>query len=543
VSFSCLLALPNKFWSFLFLFPPLLTFLSRILDLIASASQYSFFYKTGGEIRWDAARSVASNESGLKLILSGLTPTLTFSGILFAVSWFSAPLILLVMSRWLCSLPGLSGHKSSGKETLLPSNQNAGSAFRGLTPAGPTFWTLFAAMSTMALWMIRPSVPYNHMSQALPFAMIGHPQETAKTVSGGWPYPETAMVRFWEEANGAYKGWKPDLEFPKPSYPGDELDLPWWAVNLPEGFERWKPRLLGNDTANATETETDSKSSNKDEEKDKSDSKDKDDVLYYYDPVADPTRITNLHLDPLQPLRDAMKERDIPIKHIMYIFLESGRDDLFPLKKDSHLHKEILKSHDLGSEKEEQELNDKLASLTPVAEKLMGLESGFDKSRTKHKSDVLDTENGGISFDGVITGSTLSAKSRLVNYCGTNPLPVDFMFENGVMPYQPCLMHLMDLFNQRKSQNTTTDSDDMAKRQLRDLGRDEEETTTEAAPVPDDLEQEWETIYAQSITGKFQKQFELMENMGFKTSLYSEHIDERKAKYWHSGMEKVNYFG
>jgi hypothetical protein len=94
------------------------------------------------------------------------------------------------------------------------------------------------------------------------------------------------------------------------------------------------------------------------------------------------------------------------------------------------------------------------------------------------------------------------------------------MHENDIIPYQPCLMHIMDLFNQRKSASS----------------RSENSTN-------DPREREWQTLYAQSVTGGFQDQTELMELLGFNQSLYSEDIDITNAKYYHDGMEKINYFG
>lgn len=149
-----------------------------------------------------------------------------------------------------------------------------------------------------------------------------------------------------------------------------------------------------------------------------------------------------------------------------------------------------------------------------MAEMLTGEASGFGSS-----VDSASPGLGGISFDGILSGSSLSAKSRLVNYCGLGPLPVDFMHENDIIPYQPCLMHILDLFNQRKSS-----------------ARSENSTS-------DPLEREWETIYAQSVTGEFQEQTRLIDLLGFNQSLYSEDIDMENSTYFHEGMEKINYFG
>jgi hypothetical protein len=64
---------------------------------------------------------------------------------------------------------------------------------------------------------------------------------------------------------------------------------------------------------------------------------------------------------------------------------------------------------------------------------------------------------GGINFDGVLTGSTLSFKSAIMNYCGMGPLPVDFMDEVKEIHYQPCIMQIFDMFNQLKENATAKD--------------------------------------------------------------------------------------
>lgn len=64
-----------------------------------------------------------------------------------------------------------------------------------------------------------------------------------------------------------------------------------------------------------------------------------------YNPVNDSLRISNLDGDILASMTDAVKEAKASIKHIVILFLESTRKDVFPLKKGSHLHNVIMKSH------------------------------------------------------------------------------------------------------------------------------------------------------------------------------------------------------
>ncbi|KAJ6189328.1 hypothetical protein N7519_004236 [Penicillium mononematosum] len=446
----------------------------------------------------------------MKLILSGLMPMAATTTVITVASWLMAQGIWNLMTRWLCSLANIGDTKTY---TML----TGPSDLRSLVSNRSRLWTLVGTGITIGLWLIRPSIPYNHMTGALPFTMLGEQSRARRMTIETFPLPELLAEAYWEPANGHYKGWAPTLDDSGNTAYGN--NKPDWARGpLPAAFERWivnpdpNTAEISLEPSNSTvqsvfkrdENESDSGSQNKTVEP----------RHYFYNPVQDPMRISNLDLEPLGPLQEALKDHPIPINHIVFVFLESGRKDLFPLKNDSHLYNQIRESYELFGEEDEADLHDKLSQITPVAEMLTGEQSGFGSS-----VDSTNSGLGGLSFDGILSGSTLSAKSRLVNYCGLGPLPVDFMHENDIIPYQPCLMHIMDLFSQRKNSSSSGNS------------------------TNSHLEREWETIYAQSVTGEFQAQTRLMDLLGFKQALYSEDIDVEDAKYFHEDMEKINYFG
>ncbi|KAJ5762274.1 uncharacterized protein N7511_005656 [Penicillium nucicola] len=481
-----------------------LPFLFRLTDLVATASQISFYSSTGSEIRWDAARSVGASRQGMKLILSGMATMVAAATVIGIASWLSAQGIWNVMSRWLCALLNIRG------DTKTPLEQQSGpSDLRSLYYNRSRFWTLIGCGVTFGLWIVRPAIPFNHMTGALPFVMLGEGSRARRINVDSFPLPELLAPEFHEPANGHYKGWAPVMS--DDANRGYGNNKPAWAQGpLPLAFERW----IVNPEANMTGV-TDKSRTQLSQRGDRGHSnKTMGPREYFYNPSQDPMRISNLDLDPLDPLQEALKDHAIPINHIVFVFLESGRKDLFPLKTDSHLYEQIRETHDIHSDEDLDDLHDKLSLITPFAEILTGEESGFGQSKG------VDTERGGISFNGILSGSSLSAKSRLVNYCGLGPLPVDFMHENDIIPYQPCLMHILDLFNQRKNA-----------------------TSRSGNSTNDPREREWQTLYAQSVTGEFQDQTELMDLLGFNQSLYSEDIDPTTAKYYHEDMEKINYFG
>ncbi|CAG8904828.1 unnamed protein product [Penicillium egyptiacum] len=446
----------------------------------------------------------------MKLILSGLMPMAATTTVISVASWLVAQGVWNLMTRWLCSLASLGDAKTYA---MLPGPSD----LRSLVSNRSRLWTLVGTGITIGLWLIRPSIPYNHMTGALPFTVLGEHSRARRMTIKTFPLPELLAAEYWEPANGHYKGWAPTLDDSGNTAYGN--NKPAWARGpLPAAFERW----IVNPDSNTTEISLEASNSTvqsvfkRDENESDSEIQNKtaEPRHYFYNPVRDPMRISNLDLEPLGPLREALNDHPIPMTHIVFVFLESGRKDLFPFKNDSHLYDQIRESYELYGGEDEADLHDKLSQITPVAEMLTGEQSGFGSSVNSMKPGL-----GGLSFDGILSGSTLSAKSRLVNYCGLGPLPVDFMHENDIMPYQPCLMHIMDLFNQRKNSSSSGSS------------------------TNSHLEREWETIYAQSVTGEFQAQTRLMDLLGFKQTLYSEDIDVEDAKYFHEDMEKINYFG
>lgn len=473
----------------------------RALNLVATASQFSFFYKTGAEIRWDAALSVGSSGSGLKLILSGLVPTVVAASVIFALSCVASSWVHALVNRWLTSL-ALPVPPAEALPLSEFVNFRSYKSLGGLWPgalSAPRLWTTCVCTTTLLLWLVQPSVPYSHISEALPFVIFLNHASAITAAYGAFPFKELLNEAYFEPEDGHAKGWSPGLFFQ--SFDRESGTMPSWTQgSLPPGFERWRssPKM------NTSDTETDASTSLD---------------HFYYDPAQDHMRISNFDLELLSPLKETLRERDVVIDHVVFVFLESCRKDLFPLKVGSRLHQQIIDSHGTMDEAKQAALHEHLALLTPVAEMLTGETTGFEDAlgRATKRPKPLSNEFGGINVDGMMTGSTLSAKARLVNYCGVGPLPVDLMQENGKMPYQPCLMQIFELFNRRKN-----------------------ETTSRQATA---LERQWHNVYAQSVTGKFQRQFEMMEMLGFTEAIYSEDIEDPKAEHFHEGMERVNYFG
>ncbi|KAJ5895240.1 hypothetical protein N7495_006931 [Penicillium taxi] len=476
-----------------------------LLTFILASSQIGFYLVTGSEVRWDAATSVGNDPEGRKLMLSGLKSFLAAAVVLLATSWVATPGIWVVTHNW-ASMTFINSLSEEEEEELPLAKLQRRPRKQRLV----RFWTIVAALVTFVLWLIRPNVPYHHISGGLPFtffAALGSKSSSNQVQDQEFPLPQSIGEEYWEAPNGHFKGWAPGVkEF------NDLTARPAWASNsLPPGFQRWEP---------VPEAESDPFYEEDGDEERTPDQKN------HYNPANDPLRITNLDQSIVEPLSRALKDHKIPITHVVLVMMESARKDIFPLKSGSSLHREILSSYHTQSTGVIEQLQKKLSLLTPVAEQLTGESGGFASYRhlndtvSSYWKDSAEPGMGGINVQGVLTGSSLSFKSAVMNYCGVGPIPVDFMEEVKSEIYQPCIMQIFELFNQLK-QNETLDEEkgsDMHNRK-------------------------WNSVFLQSITGLYDKQDVLNTHMGFKKAVYSEQISERTASYYHEGMEEINYFG
>jgi hypothetical protein len=479
---------------------------NRLLCFTLCSSQIGFYFVTGSEIRWDAATTVGNDPEGRKLMLSGLRSFLGAAGILFVVSWLLKSWIYTVMNCWFSALSRVEQTEKADEETLATSQRKP----RATRLA--QLWTFLALIYIGLLRFARPQVPYNHMSGAIPFTFIqalgSRPTELHQTGDQAFPIPSLVGEEYWEGPRDHFKGWTPGKQTAKDAQPT------WASGKLPEGFRRWgKESLHGDKEENAPQTGNHTSRKN------------------IYSPTEDPLRITNLDLELLEPVAKALKNHKIPITHVVLVLMESARKDIFPFKAGSHLHGEILSSYKTQDPETIRKANTKLSKLTPISEKLTGEASGF----SVHKNVSTDSGDqwwdatgpgmGGINFNGILTGSSLSFKSAVMNYCGAGPLPVNFMDEAKSENYQPCIMQVLELFNTLK-EKTTSKSTYISSSGLEHIhGRN------------------WSSVFMQSITGLYDEQDVLNKRMGFQEAIYREDIDQPSAKHYHKGMEEINYFG
>ena len=460
---------------------------------------------TGSEIRWDAATAVGNDPEGRKLMLSGLRSFLGAAGALLMISWLLKYLIYVLIGHWMSALFSAQTEKSD-EEDIVISPQRKSRTARLIR-----FWTVCAAVVIGVLRLARPQVPYSHMSETIPFsffwALGSRPAELHRT--GDQPFPLADLIDepYWEGPYDHFKGWTPG----KPDSNAKKSRPVWASGDLPLGFDRWNEGESDKDQGESVTPNDNGTSQN-----------------HIYRPTDDPLRITNLDHEMLEPIAQVLKKHQVPITHVVLVLMESARKDIFPFKAGSHLHEMILSSYNTQDPEVLQEVNDKLSTLTPNAEKLTGETSGLSTSNNISSpssgwNGTTEPGMGGINVNGVLTGSSLSFKSAVMNYCGAGPLPVNFMDEVNARNYQPCIMQMFELFNQLKQNSTNKVKPGNGLEQI--YGRN------------------WSTVFLQSITGLYDEQDKLNKQMGFQRSIYREDIVQQSAKYYHNDMEEINYFG
>ncbi|EED15230.1 conserved hypothetical protein [Talaromyces stipitatus ATCC 10500] len=483
------------------------------VDIGAVSSQFGFFYVTGAEVRWNAASTLASDKAGFNLLLSGLMPVFAFGTLLFTLSWILAPLITFILDSWLNAVGNAFAGLSFRSRQYLPLTNEPKEPRRRKYLALSI--TLIALFIILGIDIYRPQVPYDHISGTVPFTLAAAFQnQNATCLSDQQPFPLSDLVapNLWEPENGRYKGWKPGSQ----SSAADLATVmaPSWAPeSWPAGFGRWARKGQNSTQEDALLAMSDAVCPGGNSR------------YNIYNPTLDPMRITNLDLDVLAPVQEALKDHAVPIKHVFLIEMESARKDIFPLKAGSHLYQQIIDAHESASEEDLYELNSRLAAMTPVAEQITGESGNFnlksDELRNNLTADSWKDPSapgmGGINVIGALTGSSLSFKSLVGSHCGVGPIPVDFMFETEAEVYQPCIMHILKLFNQLKNEG-------------------QKEAT-------DMRSQRWKSVFLQSVTGEFDNQVQLSLQIGFEESIFKENISTASAKHWHKGMKEINYFG
>lgn len=468
-----------------------------------AAANISFFFVTGAEIHWRRAHYFHRDPAAIRLLLSGLAGFLFVEGLLLAVSWFLAPALYTWTGDVLTILhsslkPTIcffvprryrrgNGGAPDSAVALEHSDQGDGendeeshsllerrADYQPREKARPPslierLAVLLPILVVVSLQCIRPPEPaYSFLSCALPlspfFKDTKHRTTAVDTTGLTSDYHDRLLNRTALA--------EPALLH---SLHGERL----------AGFEDWSSDLVDDDDGQPR---------------------------LHYSAEHDPLHISNLQGDLVEPLREALHNGSVKIKHVILIMLESTRADVFPLRKDSLTYDRIANSHPGG--RVPVEVEKRLAQLTRTAELLTGTATGFEND-TRHR---VKRTYGGFHAANAFTTSTFTLKSIVGTVCGLSPLVADFNHEYSHHIYQPCLPHVLDLLNRQEQPNTTDQTDDF--------------TTWP-----------WHSAWMQSVTDTYDNQDLLMPFLGLQDVTTKETLENPMAKHFPPKTPIINYYG
>ncbi|KAF4460899.1 hypothetical protein FALBO_12314 [Fusarium albosuccineum] len=225
----------------------------------------------------------------------------------------------------------------------------------------------------------------------------------------------------------------------------------------------------------------------------------------HYSAATDPLKISNLDEPLLKSLRGKLK--DISVRHVIIFALESTRNDVFPIKKDGLIWNRFAET--FPDHKLPQEVQDKLASLTPTANFITGdYNDGFEHEKKEKR--------GGIRFTNAHTAGTYTLKSITGTVCGVAPLVGDFNLEHAHHIYQPCLPHVLEALNRVEGAQAK---------------KTEEESN-------------WKSYYFQAATLDYDNQNHLMAAMGFprENMIGREYLRSPAARHGPVTLPNINEF-
>lgn len=453
-----------------------------------SAANVSFYVATGAEIHWRQARGFHGDAAAVKTLLTGLTGLFIVEVTFAAAAYFTTPYLYNgtkgIVSVFRGILPSACRRRSpawKSYEQLAPEDweEDLGtptSSFemqdiiKGTQRRRHPLWVRILVFGSAAfvvlLRCIRPSnAEYKFLSETVivtPFDKDRSSTETSVIL------PELTGDYSWL-GNHTALATPPKFDW-----------LP--TRNLP-GFRDWY------ENANRT-------------------------ARFHYDPTKDPLHISNLDNQVLEPLRNALESGNVNIKHVLLLKLESTRADVFPLRKQSFLSDIISDSYKghLPLDVEER-----LANLTPTAERLTATASGFSGN------DTVLNPYGGLHATNAYTADTFTLKSIVASVCGVAPLVVDFNREYLHHIYQPCMPHILEALN---AQINTT------------------HTNMTADHESDDYRSwKWKSTWMQAITDDYDNQDLLTPVMGFKEKVTDLTIDEDCEKNGRKRPKKYNFWG
>lgn len=458
-----------------------LGFLVAAYNLVLASTSISFYVVAGTELRWRNV-NVAGDPSAWKMLLTGLVSLMVVMAAIFVVAFILQSICFVVadaclsllqvplrfLRRWVVRLRRRD--MSEEKLDLLPWQEyeleDSVSEFEA-EYAGRRRKTVLQSSSFLAA--VRVMVAVALTLQVL--STIFRPADSSMAFLS-WTLPLMPIVH-----NIVGSTLSSTIPMPESMASATALTQPppfdWLPESLHAGFDDWYTNMT------------------------------------HYNAAQDFLKLSNADDDLLEGLH-TVDLKEVSIKHVMLIKLESTRKDVFPLKMDGGIFEGLASGH--PHHHLPPHLVDILASLTPNARYLTGeLDSGFPTQQYKIDRHGK-TSRGGISAQNAFTTATYTLKSLAGTLCGITPLTADFNREYDHHIYQPCLPHIFDAFNNLKC---------------------------------DDESSKWTSTYMQSTTLGYDKQDLLMPEIGFPPDkiIGGTYLKSDGHKFAPANMSDVNYYG
>lgn len=230
----------------------------------------------------------------------------------------------------------------------------------------------------------------------------------------------------------------------------------------------------------------------------------------HYNASQDPLHISNLDFDVIEPLREALHNGSVNIKHVILIKLESTRGDVFPVRNGTFILDRIAESY--GNGQVPKEIRNNLVNLTRTARLLTGTATGLDPVEDRKPS------YGGFSATDAFTAGTYTLKSVVGTVCGVAPLAADFNREYKYHIYQPCAPHILEMLNRQRDITNKTD---------------------------DFTTWPWRSMWMQSVTDGYDNQHLLTPALGFKnaSTITKKKLKDPHSKHYPPKSKEINYYG
>lgn len=457
-----------------------------------ASANIAFYLVTGAEIHWKKIHSFHRDAAAIRTLLSGLAGFLFVESFIMTVSWFLTPYLYNGTGQALGALGSSLGQIFSCRkrehirdpEAYIPilsegyhddlyeredtaflvdeRNDQLGDKTRPTTPV-KRLVILIPIFLFSLLQLIRPPEPaYAFLSCTLPFSPF--------YVDGRRLLNPVDLSDLDEKTNYSHLFGHTALSQP-PSF--DFL-----PENQVDGFEDWNR------------------------------SSDPNRTRLHYSSSSDPLRISNLEHDMIEPVREALQNGSVNIKHVILVKLESTRSDVFPVRNGTFMYDRIAESY--KDHQIPKDVQNGLVNLTRTSRYLTGTATGIDLDEDRKPS------YGGLSATNAFTTGTYTLKSAVGTICGVSPLVADFNREYKYHIYQPCIPHVLDVLNRQS--DITNESDDF--------------TTWP-----------WESMWMQSVTDGYDNQALLTPALGFKNITTKQTIANPKAKHYPPKSKEVNYYG